>query len=128
MGVSPPPKTTLRNWQLAVNALHAESFDVLKTVCQSTEAEVDENAVTLTYLIRKEFKDFSSIHQGLCIHILSRQVTPPCVIFVETPAIEMRAYYLIRKRSVGGRCLREQFFLPISRPIHLHLYISALFP
>ncbi|CAM9163699.1 unnamed protein product, partial [Scytosiphon promiscuus] len=41
VGVRPPPKTTLRSWHLCVNALHPESFDALKEVFQSSEAQVD---------------------------------------------------------------------------------------
>ncbi|CAN0567034.1 unnamed protein product, partial [Ectocarpus sp. 12 AP-2014] len=72
VGVAPPPKTTLRNWQMAVDALHPESFQVLKEVCESDEAEVDRAAVTLTYLTRKVFAEFSALQQGLCIHLVSR--------------------------------------------------------
>ena len=89
VGVTPPSKTTLRNWQLAVDALHQESFEALKEVCESDEAEVDGPAVTLTYLTRKEFAEFPALQQRFCIHLVSRQAGGyrGVVVRTESPAV-----------------------------------------
>eukprot|EP00904_Undaria_pinnatifida_P013509 jgi/Undpi1/9289/HiC_scaffold_26.g11747.m1 len=89
VGVTPPSKTTLRNWQQAVDALHQESFEALKEVCESDEAEVDGPAVTLTYLTRKEFAEFSALQQRFCIHLVSRQAGGfrGVVVGTESPAV-----------------------------------------
>jgi len=87
VGVHSPPKTTLRNWQLCVDALHPESFGILKEVCNSSESGVDGKAVTLTYLTRNDFKGFSPLKQGLCIRLLSRQVKEMSVFVAKTTSV-----------------------------------------
>ena len=82
MGVNAPPRTTLRNWQLCIDALHPESFTILKEVCQSSEPGVDGKAVTLGFLTRKAFKNYSPLKQGLCLRLLSRQVKQMMSFFV----------------------------------------------
>ncbi|CAM9623429.1 unnamed protein product [Choristocarpus tenellus] len=72
VGVTPPSKSTLRNWRKGVNSLKPESFEVLKEVCESKAPQVDRYAVTLNYLSRDEFAGFTSLKQGLCIHLLAR--------------------------------------------------------
>lgn len=104
MGVVPPPKTTLRNWQHAVEALYPESFEVLKEVCESEQPEVEAAAVTLSYLTRKEFGEFSALQQGLCIRHLSRQVRSSfCCWHSDIGVPHTFLSFRVSKVSVGGR-------------------------
>lgn len=77
MSLTAPAKPSARNWKRGVDALHSEAFDVLEEACEPSEDDVDGNAVTLTYLTRKEFRDVSPLKQGRCIRLLTRQVLLP---------------------------------------------------
>ncbi len=84
---------------------------MLKDVCHSSQPEVDGDAVTLTYLIRKEFKELSSLKQGLCIRMLTRRVkAPPCFRQRRTAGLyASRLPNLVPKRSVQDNGARKEF-------------------